>query len=205
MASLLLAIFVVELAVQLINTIGAATINGLLWRFVISLPIPISRQFTEQRQKQKEYLAVRRELNATSSQDQFAKWAKLNRQHDKLLDELKGKKTNLDASRASFDRYLTFVRLVLTRGVQWFLPFWYSKEAMFWLPYGWFPSYVERFASFPRAPSGSVSIVVWQWACYGMLKLIIEGVVGAIGLVVALKQKQATPVAAGASSDKKSS
>lgn len=30
MASLLLAIFVVELAVQLINTIGAATINGLV-------------------------------------------------------------------------------------------------------------------------------------------------------------------------------
>jgi hypothetical protein len=33
-------------------------------------------------------LTVRHELNATSSQDEFAKWAKLRRQHDKLLEEL---------------------------------------------------------------------------------------------------------------------
>lgn len=40
---------------------------------------------------QKEYLRVRLELNATSSQDQFAKWAKLKRQHDKLLEQLEQK------------------------------------------------------------------------------------------------------------------
>lgn len=112
---------------------------------------------------------------------------------------------SLEAARASFDRYLTFIRLVLTRGVQWFLPFWYPKQPMVWLPYGWFPSYVERFASFPRAPIGSVSIVVWQWACYGILKLIIEGLVGALGLAAAFKRKQAVPVAAGAAEEKKTS
>lgn len=31
---------------------------------------------------------MRRDLNATSSQDEFAKWAKLRRQHDKMLEEL---------------------------------------------------------------------------------------------------------------------
>ena len=30
---------------------------------------------------------MKRELNATSSQDQFAKWAKLRRQHDKKQTE----------------------------------------------------------------------------------------------------------------------
>ena len=40
---------------------------------------------------QSEYLKVRQELNATSSQDEFAKWAKLRRQHDKLLEELEKK------------------------------------------------------------------------------------------------------------------
>lgn len=83
-------------------------------------------------------------------------------------DRLRFAESGLEASKASFDRYLTGIRLVLTRGVQWFLPFWYSKEPMFWLPYG-LPSYIEWFASFPKAPMGSVSIVVWQWACYGML------------------------------------
>jgi hypothetical protein len=118
MPSLLVVIFVVELAVQLINTIGATTINGLvripppasrlprhvslsgrllttpllqIWRLYLALPTPLAGQFADQRKKQTEYLAVRHELNATSSQDEFAKWAKLRRQHDKLLDELEKK------------------------------------------------------------------------------------------------------------------
>ncbi|KAK1830780.1 CHD5-like protein-domain-containing protein [Podospora conica] len=193
MPSLLVLIFVIELVIQTINSIGAATINTLAWRIATSLPFPISKQFAEQRKKQKEYLAVRRELTATSSQDQFAKWAKLRRQHDKLFEDLEKKKAALDASKATFDRYLTTARLISTRGLQWFLPFWYGREPMFWLPYGWFPYYVEWFASFPKAPIGSVSIVVWQWACTGMLTLIFETVTAVIGLVAASRQKQAVP------------
>lgn len=33
-------------------------------------------------------MRVRKEMNSTSSQDEFAKWAKLRRQHDKLLEQL---------------------------------------------------------------------------------------------------------------------
>ncbi|KAK3387656.1 CHD5-like protein-domain-containing protein [Podospora didyma] len=192
MPGLLVVIFVIELIVQLVNTIGATTINNLLWNIVVSLPIAISKDFANQRRRQKEYLDVRRELNATSSQDQFAKWAKLRRQHDKLLDDLEKKKSALDASRTKFDRALTTTRLVSTRGMQWFLPFWYSKEPMFWLPYGWFPYYVEWFASFPRAPLGSVSIVVWQWACTGMLALIVETVTAILGLIATSRAKTST-------------
>ncbi|KAK4189895.1 CHD5-like protein-domain-containing protein [Podospora australis] len=213
MPSLLVVIFVTELVVQLINTIGAAAINNLLWQLYLSVPTPLSNEFAVQKRKQKEYLAVRHELNATSSQDQFAKWAKLRRQHDKLLDELEKKKTALDASRTKFDRYLTTTRLVSTRGLQWFLPMWYSREPMFWLPFGWFPYYVEWFASFPRAPMGSVSIVVWQWACTGMLTLIIETVMAVWALVATSKHgqtqkekvKQPVPAAAGGESSKKDS
>ncbi|CCC07234.1 hypothetical protein SMACR_06248 [Sordaria macrospora] len=190
MPSLLVVIFAVELFVQLVNTIGAATINNLLWRIALSLPIPLSSEFAAQRKKQKDYLAVRRELNATSSQDEFAKWARLRRQHDKLLEDLEKRKKDLDGSKTKFDRTLTTVRVVATRGVQWFLPFWYSREPMFWLPYGWFPYYVEWFASFPRAPLGSVSIVVWQWACTGVLTLVMETFMAVFGLIVATRQKQ---------------
>lgn len=117
---------------------------------------------------------------------------------------------DLDGSKTKFDRTLTSVRVLATRGVQWFLPFWYSREPMFWLPYGWFPYYVEWFASFPRAPLGSVSIVVWQWACTGVLALVIETVMAVLGLIVAARQqqqekakvKQAVPAAAGAGDSK---
>ncbi|KAK4228975.1 CHD5-like protein-domain-containing protein [Podospora fimiseda] len=205
MPSLLLVIFGIELVVQLVNTIGANTINGLLWRIYLSLPTPLSLEVAAQRKKQKEYLAVRHELNATSSQDQFAKWAKLRRQHDKLLEELEKQKSSQDAARASFDRYLTTTRLVSTRGLQWFLPFWYSKQPMFWLPAGWFPYYVEWFASFPRAPMGSVSIVVWQMACAGVLALIIEAILTIVGFVGASRQKQKQPVPAAGAGSKKDS
>ncbi|KAK4107157.1 hypothetical protein N656DRAFT_785602 [Canariomyces notabilis] len=207
MPSLLVVVFAIELVVKIINTVGATTINNLLWRFYLSLPTPLSREFADQRRKQKEYLSVRQELNATSSQDQFAKWAKLRRQHDKLLEGLEKKKTGLEASRASFDRYLTIIRLMSTRGMQWLLPMWYGREPMFWLPYGWFPYYVEWFASFPRAPLGSVSITVWQLACTGMLALVMDTVVAIMGLAAAgrqsqkQKQKQPMPAAAGGAGD----
>jgi hypothetical protein len=79
---------------------------------------------------------------------------------------------------------------------------WYGKVPMFWLPYGWFPYYVEWFASFPRAPLGSVSIAVWQGACTSILTLVINTVVGILGLIAAgresRRQKQKQPVPAGA-------
>lgn len=52
------------------------------------LPTPTSRATAERKQLQTEYLKIRRDLNATSSQDEFAKWAKLRRQHDKLMEQL---------------------------------------------------------------------------------------------------------------------
>ncbi|KAJ9165293.1 Protein GET1 [Coniochaeta hoffmannii] len=200
MPSLLVVIFVVELAVQIINNFGAAAINSLLWRIYTSLPTQLSKDYAHQRKLQAEYLAVRKELNGTSSQDQFARWAKLRRKHDTLLEELEKKKKSLEATKSGFDRYVTGVRWASTKGLQWFLPFWYAKEPMFWLPYGWFPYYVEWFLSFPRAPLGSVSIVAWQWACTGVLTLLVETIGAIVGLVAGSKQKQAVPVPAGRSS-----
>ena len=33
-------------------------------------------------------MKIKLEMNATSSQDEFAKWAKLRRQHDKVVEQL---------------------------------------------------------------------------------------------------------------------
>lgn len=55
------------------------------------LPIESQKLVVENRKLQKEYLRLRLELNGTSSQDEFAKWAKLRRQHDKALEKLEQK------------------------------------------------------------------------------------------------------------------
>lgn len=59
-----------------------------LWDLYNRLPTSTSKAFKDQKKLQAEFLAVRKQLNATSSQDQFAKWAKLRRTHDKLLEQL---------------------------------------------------------------------------------------------------------------------
>ena len=56
-------------------------------------PIPTAKEAAAKKKLQAEYLRVRGELNATSSQDEFAKWAKLRRQHDKLLEQLEAAST----------------------------------------------------------------------------------------------------------------
>jgi tail-anchored protein insertion receptor len=101
----------------------------------------------------------------------------------------------MESSRAQFDKYLTAARLVLTKAPQYLVPFWYAKEPMFWLPYGWFPYYAEWIVSFPRAPLGSVSVASWQLACTGMIALLFDLITGIYGLVFAVKQKE-TPMKA---------
>lgn len=80
-----------------------------------------------------------------------------------------------------------------------FLPFWYSKQPMFWLPKGWFPYYVEWILSFPRAPRGSISIVSWQLACNGVIGLISDTITAVLSLLLGARlqgRQTAVPVQA---------
>ncbi|KZZ94958.1 CHD5 domain protein [Moelleriella libera RCEF 2490] len=183
MTRILLVIFAFEALSQFINAVGASKINDLIWTLINFLPVATSRAAADQRKLQAEFLKVRREMNATSSQDEFAKWAKLRRQHDKLLEQLEACKKGLEASRSKFDIYLTGLRMLLTKVPQYIVPFWYGREPMFWLPYGWFPYYAEWIISFPRAPLGSVSAASWQLACSGVVTLLSEIVTAFVKLV----------------------
>jgi len=101
----------------------------------------------------------------------------------------------MDASRAKFDSYLTTARWLTTRAPQWLIPFWYSREPMFWLPHGWFPYYAEWFLSLPRAPLGSVSIASWQVACAVVIDLVVRAVRTLVGWVqAAAAGSKAAPV-----------
>lgn len=73
-----------------------------LWNLYLALPTETSRQETEKKKLQKDFLTIRRDLNATSSQDQFAKWAKLRRQHDKLMEQLEQMSTSLPLRDRSY-------------------------------------------------------------------------------------------------------
>jgi CHD5-like protein len=59
-----------------------------LWHIYNLFPVPTSQSASKLRTMKKEYMSVRMEMNATSSQDEFAKWAKLRRKSDKLGEEI---------------------------------------------------------------------------------------------------------------------
>jgi hypothetical protein len=67
-----------------------------------------------------------------------------------------------------------------------FMQFWYTKQAMFWIPKGWVPYYAEWLLSFPRAPLGSISIQAWFLACTAIIILISDALIAIVALVVSL-------------------
>lgn len=54
---------------------------------------------------------------------------------------------------------------------------------MYWLPNGWVPGYIEWILAFPKAPTGSVSIVTWDLACQCVI-LMVRSAVLAVWLLV---------------------
>ena len=53
---------------------------------------------------------------------------------------------------------------------------------MFWIPRGWVPGYVEWVLSFPRAPLGSVSILIWEMACATVVQMVLAAAASALVL-----------------------
>ncbi|KAI9697022.1 MAG: GET complex subunit get1 [Candelina mexicana] len=177
MPSLLITVFILQLLIHLINTTGAATINSLIWMLYNKVPTPTSKAVHDQSRLRSEVLRLKKEMNSTSSQDEFAKWAKLRRQHDKVLADYDKTTESLNGSKASFDSTVTVARWLSTNGLRFFLQFWYARQALFWIPQGWLPSYVEWMLSFPRAPRGSISIQVWGIACASVVQMVGGAVV----------------------------
>ncbi|KAF8862325.1 CHD5 domain-containing protein [Acephala macrosclerotiorum] len=184
MPSILLTVFLLQLAIHLVNTIGASTINSLLWTLYNRILPSNSKASAEQTELKSKFMKARKELNATSSQDEFAKWAKLRRQHDKLLEQLEKNKSSTDNTKTTFDSTVSTLRWIGTNGLRLFLQFWYSKQAMFWIPKGWVPYYAEWLLSFPRAPLGSVSVQAWGLACGAIILLVSDAVVAIVALAV---------------------
>lgn len=88
MPSPLLIAFTLQFLILAINTLGKQTFNDTLWRLYTLVFSTTSNPDTQDLSKQKrEVLRLQRELNATSAQDEFAKWAKLRRQHDKAKEK----------------------------------------------------------------------------------------------------------------------
>ncbi|KAJ4294309.1 GET complex subunit get1 [Kalmusia sp. IMI 367209] len=183
MPSLLLVVFTLQLLLHIINTVGANTINELLWILYNKLPTPTSSSAQKAQSLKREIIRLKRELATTSPQDNFSKWAKLDRQHNKATAEYQKIDGSLRTHQSTFTSTISTLRWLGTQGARFLLQMYFAKSPMFWIPAGWVPYYVEWILSFPRAPLGSVSINVWGIACASMLALVSEAIAASYVLV----------------------
>lgn len=58
-----------------------------IWNLLLKIPSSTSRAAGESVRLRKETLKLKQEMQATNAQDEFAKWAKLRRQHDKSMEQ----------------------------------------------------------------------------------------------------------------------
>jgi tail-anchored protein insertion receptor len=58
-----------------------------LWQIYSRTPFGSSKEFQDQLRLRRDVVRLKRELAGISAQDDFAKWAKLRRQHDKAMEE----------------------------------------------------------------------------------------------------------------------
>jgi len=160
--SLLLTIFALVFVTQLVTWIGKSVLLDIVYD--VYLRITRSPAAARQRALKNEILTTKSELLKTSAQDQFAKWAKLRRSVDKGLADLEKLNAEIAASKSSFAMKFNTLLWILTTGLQFAIGWWYRKQAVFYLPNGWFGP-LGWWLSLPFAPAGSVSVGIWQMAC----------------------------------------
>ncbi|KAL2315652.1 Protein get1 [Schizosaccharomyces pombe] len=137
------------------------TIDG-AYRIYVS--VSNNKDLKKNKEILEQLLTVKKELNATSSQDQFAKWARLNRKYEQLSQEWEKQSANVKIFQDTFKRVLSLFLWILTRGFRFYIQFKESKTPVFFLPAFLLPSWALWVLSLPRSIYGSVSLTVWNFA-----------------------------------------
>ncbi|ORX83911.1 hypothetical protein K493DRAFT_291896 [Basidiobolus meristosporus CBS 931.73] len=124
------------------------------------------------RQHKKEILELKTQLRQTSSQDEFAKWARIRRKLDAATAKYDKLATDLAYDKTGFEVKMSIASRVVLYGARITAIFWYRYEPMFYLPQGWF-SPITFIFSYPAAPTGSVSVLFWFLICQRVVHKIL--------------------------------
>ncbi|KAL9935323.1 hypothetical protein V8E36_005671 [Tilletia maclaganii] len=165
-----LAILLATLAAEIVSWVGKERIVGSLHFLFVQLFH--SNVLAEQRKLKAEIYATKQELDKTSSQDEFAKWAKLRRKVDKGLQDLEKINASLTASRSTFPMLVKALLFVVTTVIPFAVKTYHRKTPIFWLPPGGWFGPVGWALSLPGAPAGSISATIWGMVCSRILLVV---------------------------------
>ncbi|KAI8994461.1 WRB/Get1 family [Pilobolus umbonatus] len=164
-----ITIFLLVLITESILFLGYSYITAITYDLYVN--ITKDKSVIKQNKLKREALKLKAELTATSSQDEFARWAKLRRKLDKSVSEMEKLNADISYSKTAFELKVKSVLWFLVHGTQLIMVMWFRKSPVFYLPPGWFGP-AQRILSWPFAPIGSVSVAVWFAACRRMIKAI---------------------------------
>ncbi|KAF8331908.1 WRB/Get1 family [Cantharellus anzutake] len=166
--SLLITIFLLVLFTEIVGWIGKPLLLGIVSAiYARTINAGATRRLQDLK---KSILEDQKQLAQTSSQDEFAKWARLKRKVDKGLSDLEKLNSEQNVKQTALSLKSNVVLWVLTSGLQLAITWWYRREAVFYLPRGWFTP-IEWWLALPFAPKGSVSCGAWQMVCRRSIKL----------------------------------
>ncbi|KAG0206149.1 GET complex subunit get1 [Mortierella sp. NVP41] len=180
-------VLLVVLLTELINLIGKTHFTAL--GYDIYLKVIHKDRVSKQRALKKEVLTLKNELARTSSQDEFAKWAKLRRKMDSKIADLEKMTSDLHVSKAAFEMKFKGLLWFITSGIQFLMVAWYRRSPVFYLPMRWFGP-AEWVLSMPFAERGSVSITIWFYFCRKFFTLLASNLAEFIPAIKALKPEQ---------------
>ncbi|GAA5933992.1 hypothetical protein JCM3775_002843 [Rhodotorula graminis] len=169
---LALLFFLSALAVTLIDWIGSDALASLFYT-------PFAPAGTSTRAKKAEILQLRADLAATSSQDEFSKWARIRRKLDKAVQDLEATTADTSQHRKQFNKQFKSALWVVTTVAPFVVSSYHRKSPVFWLPTGWFGP-LGWWLSFPSAPAGAIAVSVWTMACRRTLSSVKTAVVALV-------------------------
>lgn len=136
---------------------------------------------------------TKKQLNSTSSQDEFSKWAKLKRNHDKLLKQHEDTKQENSKAQMIIKPLVKVVMFALPSVLQFGVTIANGKRSIIHLPpHNWFGSALTLLFSLPFSPRGTISASIYGMVVKRVVKLFRQFIQDLGTIIFGVKNSQAS-------------